>query len=51
MKSVIDTNYRGHVKLTAYLLPFCSIEAKIMFTSARLSKLEIFRKEFGKYME
>ena len=42
MKTIVDTNYRGAVKLTANLIPFMATNGKIVNISSQVSQLQFF---------
>ena len=42
MKTIIDTNYRGHINLTSYLIPLLSYDGKIINIGSTTGKLGIF---------
>jgi short-subunit dehydrogenase len=45
IKKILDTNYRGHITLTSYLIPLLSYDAKIINIGSQTGLLGVYKKD------
>ena len=46
MKTIIDTNYRGHINFISFMIPLMSFDAKIINIGSSTGKLGIYKEDW-----